>query len=248
MIKKNLLFVCVCLTGIFSSWGQNVTVIKQNEVFSISEEQKEFYYIEKEFPLTDERWLATLEGFCTNTKKSNLRNLFYDFKRMANEMGANAFFVEDFSNTTDTISVIISIFNLTEQELDDNYTLYSCNKIYVFGDWIASNSKTESPKTHEVKINKEKIKIYPLRYYEYQSDIGEKVKINVGGFSGSSYIRKGEAGKVSAYLLPGGGTLMPTATTTMGGGFSMGISFTTGSICQLDMNFGQFLAEILEKQ
>lgn len=84
MIKKNLLFVCVCLTVIFPSWGQNVTIIEQNEVFSVSEEQNEFYYIEKEFPLTNERWLATLEGFCTNTKKSNLGNLFYDFWEMAN--------------------------------------------------------------------------------------------------------------------------------------------------------------------
>ena len=242
MNKKKLLFVCVCLIGIFPLWGQKVTVIEQNEAFTVSEKQKEFYYIEKDFPLTDDRWIATLEGFCTNTKKSNLEHLFYDFWETANGMGANAFFIEDFLNVTDTIFVTVSIFNLTEQELDDNYELFSCNKIYVFGDLIASNFKTKTPKNREIKINREKIKIYPLSYYEYQSDIGEKVNISIGGLFGSAYTRIGEAGKVSVYLSLGGGTLKP-AVTPMGG---VGISFSTGSIFPLDMNFVQFLTEILK--
>ena len=243
MIKKNLLFVYVCLIGLFPLCGQNIAVIEQNETFTVSKKQKEFYYIEKDFPLTDDRWIASLEGFCTNTKKSNLEHLFYDFWKTANDMGANAFFIEDFSNATDTIFVIVSIFNLAEEELDDNYELYSCNKIYVFGDLIASNFKTKIPKNREIKINKEKIKIYPLSYYEYQSDIGEKVDISIGGFFGSGYTRIGAAGKESIYLSLGGGTIRPSVTP-MGG---VGVSFSAGSIYPLDMNFGQFLAEILEE-
>ena len=244
MIKKNLLFVYVYLIGIIPLWGQNITVIEQNEAFSASKKQKEFYYIEKDFPLADDGWIATLEGFCTNTKQSNLEHLFYNFWEMANAKGANAFFIEDFSNATDTISVIISIFDLTEEELDDNYELYSSNKIYVFGDLIAPNLKTKIPKSRGVKINKEKIKIYPLSYYEYKSRIAEKVNISVGGLIGSSYTRIGEAGKVSAYLSVGGGTLKP-AISPMGG---VGVAFSNGSIYPLDMNFGQFLAEILENR
>jgi len=242
MNAKKLLIICICLIGKFTLSGQNITVIEQNETFSVSKKQKEFYYIEKDFPLTDDGWIATLEGFCTNTKKSNLEHLFYDFWETANAMGANAFFVEDFSNTMDTIFVVVSIFNLTEKELDDNYELYSCNKIYVFGDLIASNSDTKIPKGRNISVNKEKVKVYPLSYYEYQSDINEKVNISIGGIFGSGYTRKGEAGKVSAYLSLGGGTIRP-AITPMGG---VGVNFSTGSIYPLDMNFGQFLAEILQ--
>jgi len=92
--------------------------------------------------------------------------------------------------------------------------------------------------------------IEPLNYYEYQSDIGKKVKINIGGFSGSSYIRTGEAGKVSAYLSLGSGTIRPAAALGggVGVGFTAGVSFTTGSIYPLEINFGQFLTEILKKQ
>ena len=241
-MKKNLLSVCVCLIGIFPLWGQNITVAGKSDTFAVSEKQKEFYYIEKEFPLTDDHWLATLEGFCTNTKKSNLENLFYGFWEKANAMGANSFFIEGSSNASDTTFVSISIFNLTEKELDDNYALYSCNKVYVFGDWTAPNPKAKTPKSREIKVNGEKVKIYPLNYYEYQSDIGESVSISIGGIFGSGYTRTGEAGKVSAYLSLGGGTVRP-GYTPMGG---VGISFSSGSIYPLDINFGQFLAEILD--
>ncbi|MDR0231523.1 MAG: hypothetical protein LBI82_05325 [Dysgonamonadaceae bacterium] len=242
MNAKKILIICICLISKFTLSGQNITVIEQNETFTVSEKQKEFYYIEKDFSLTDDGWIATLEGFCTNTKKSNLEHLFYDFWETANAMGANAFFIEDFSNAMDTIFVVISIFNLTEKELDDNYELYSCNKIYVFGDLITSNFNTKIPKSRNISVNKEKVKVYPLSYYEYQSDINEKVNISIGGILGSGYIRKGETGKVSAYLSLGGGTIRP-AITPMGG---VGVNFSTGSIYPLDMNFGQFLAEILQ--
>jgi hypothetical protein len=127
--------------------------------------------------------------------------------------------------------------------LDDNYALYSCNKIVIFGDLIASNFKTKIPKNREVKVNKEKIKIYPLSYYEYQSDIGEKVNLSIGGFFGSGYTRTGEAGKGSVYLSLSGGTIR-AVVRPMGG---VGVSFSNGSFSLLDMNFGQFLVEILEK-
>jgi hypothetical protein len=68
---KKLIIIYLLVTGISSLKGQNVTIIEQNENFSVSEKQEEFYYIEKDFPLTNDRWLAILDGFCTNTKKSN---------------------------------------------------------------------------------------------------------------------------------------------------------------------------------
>jgi hypothetical protein len=239
---KNLIIVSLLVIYVCSLSGQNITIIDKNESFSISGKVEEFYYIEKEFPLTNDRWIATIEGVCTNTKKSNLEILFYNFWEMANELGANSFFIDDFSFNTDTVFVTISLFNLEEKELDDNYALYPCNKIYVFGDLIASNFKTQTPKNRGIKINKEKIKIYPLSYYEYQSDIGEKVQVSIGGIFGSAYIRTGEAGKISAYLSLSGGTLRPMITP-MGG---TGIGFSSGNIYPLDMNFGQFLAEVLK--
>jgi hypothetical protein len=120
---KKIIIIYLLFTGINSLKGQNVIVIEQNENFSVPEKQEEFYYIEKDFPLTDDRWLASLDGFCTNTQKSNLERLFYDFWKTSNALGANAFFIDEFSYGTDTIFITISVFNLTEQELDDNYAL-----------------------------------------------------------------------------------------------------------------------------
>jgi len=74
MIKKILLPAYICLLGILPLRGQNITVTEQNEAFTVSEKQKEFYYIEKDFPLTDDRWLAitniiyTQNSFLINLK------------------------------------------------------------------------------------------------------------------------------------------------------------------------------------
>jgi hypothetical protein len=81
------------MIGIYPLYAQNVTVIERNDAFTVSKKQKEFYYIEKDFPLTHDRWLATLDGSCTNTKNSNLETLFYGFWETANTIGANAFFI-----------------------------------------------------------------------------------------------------------------------------------------------------------
>ena len=131
MNRKKLLFICVCLISISQLHGQSVTVIERNEAFEVSEKPKEFFYIEKEFPLPDDRRLATFEGLCANNQKSNLETLFYDFQKTANEMGANAFFIENFSSSTDTIFVTVSIYHLTEKELDATMSGGSCacNKV-----------------------------------------------------------------------------------------------------------------------
>jgi hypothetical protein len=252
-MKKQLCVYIWLLLAIVSMHGQNseqktrtvrrtapkqettITIIGQNENFAVPEKQKDFYYIEKDFPLTDDRWLATLEGFCTNTKKSNLEDLFYDFWETANESGANSFYIDDFSTTQDMISVTISVFNLTEEELDANYELYPANNLYVFGDLIASSSN----KGRNFSVNKEKITVYPLSYYHYQSAVGEKVNISVGGVFGSGYTRIGEENKPSVYLSLGGLKVRPGVNS--GGA---GLSFSTGSIYPIDMNFGQFLVAI----
>ncbi|GHU71837.1 hypothetical protein FACS189413_14070 [Bacteroidia bacterium] len=256
MKKQLCVYLCLVL-AIVSIQGQNseqktrtvrrttieqktaITIIEQNEDFAVSEKQQEFYFIEEAFPQDNNRWLATLEGYCTNTKKSNLENLFYDFWKTANELGANSFYIDDFYNTPDSISVTISVFNLTEKELDENYALYPCNNLYVFGDLITSPSN----KGRNFTVNKEKITVYPLSYYLYRSDEGEKVNISIGGVFGSGYTRKAEANKPSIYLSLGGLKVRPGITP--GGA---GLSFSTGSIFPLDMNFGQFLVEILKDE
>jgi hypothetical protein len=93
-------------------------------------------------------------------------------------------------------------------------------------------------------LNNEKITIYPCRYYVYQSDIGEKVNVSIGGIFGSGYTRKGEEGKVSIYLSLGGFNVRPGVGISGG----VGLRFSAGEIYPLDMNFGQFLTEILEEQ
>jgi hypothetical protein len=218
---------------------QRVEIVDQNENFTMDEKQEEFYYIEKEFPLSNDRWLATLDGFCTNTQKSTLEDLFLDFWETANTLGANSFFIDDFFNTPDTTFVTISVFNLTESELDANYELYPHNRIYVFGDMVRSKA---TAKGQTIKFNSEKIILYPLKYYTYQNAVGEESSVSIGGIFGSKYVLEGKEDNLPVYLSFGG---LKVAPALHSGG--VGLNFSSGSIYPFFMNFGQFLVEILEE-
>jgi hypothetical protein len=139
---------------------QEIRIIEQNENFVFPGQQEEFYYIENDFSPQDASWVASLEGFCFHTQKSNLAHLFFDLWKAAGELGANSFFVEEIYSGTDTISVRIAVFYLTEKEIDANFELYPKNRIYIFGDLTNLEAKEKS-----IKINGEKVKIYPLKYY-----------------------------------------------------------------------------------
>ncbi|MDR3244944.1 MAG: hypothetical protein LBT50_00745 [Prevotellaceae bacterium] len=238
---RKLITILALFSTFSPSWGQKIIIVEQNANFTMEEKQGEFYYIEKAFPLTNDRWIATLEGFCTNTKKSTLEDLFFDFLETANTLGANAFFIDDFSNAPDTTFVTISVFNLTENELDANYKLYPYNMIYLFGDMLRPHAVVKGTK---IKLNSEKIILQPLEYYAYQNAVGKKAGISIGGFFGTKYVLTGKENKLPVYLSFGG--LRAAPAVGIGGG--IGLNFNTGSIHPFPMNFGQFLVEILERE
>lgn len=217
---------------------QEIRIIEQNENFAFPGQQEEFYYIENDFSPQDANWVASLEGLCMHTKKSNLAHLFFDFWEAANELGANSFFVEEIYSGTDTIAIRIAVFYLTEEEIDANFELYPKNRIYIFGD-LTNHSKA---KEKNIKINGEKVNVYPLSYYEHCNSIGQETVVSIGGFMGSKYILKGKEGQLSVYMTLSGFEMAPEARMS-----GLGVSFSTGGIHPLDMNLGQFLVVILQE-
>jgi hypothetical protein len=214
-----------------------IAIIEQNEDFVFPGQQEEFYYIKDGFFPQESSWIASLEGFCSNTRKSNLSHLFFDFKESANKLGGNSFFFEEIYSGTDTVSVRIAVFYLTEEELDDNLALYPENEIYIFGDWTNSKAKWKT-----VKINGKKIKIDPFKYYVHHNSVGQKAVVSIGGLAGSKYILTGKEGQLPVYITLGGFEMAPVE-----GMNSMGVSFRTGSIHPLTMNLGQFLSVVLQE-
>jgi len=148
----------VCSILIFVAIGQEVDILDLNYDFSKEEESQEFYYIAEEFSLPAEKWVARIKGVCSTTAESNLERLFARFYKMNRKMGANSFVVDSSMIAADTITVFLSLYHLSEEELGVNWELYPCNRIYVFGDLILS----KSPKSRQIKINQESIKIEPL--------------------------------------------------------------------------------------
>jgi hypothetical protein len=253
---KRQLWLCICLFLFFVSLqGQNteqkkihtvkrtasaekkpaITIIEQNDNFVFPGQQEEFYYIENDFSPPDTSWIASMEGFCFNTKKSNLVHLFFNFQEAANKLGANSFYVEEIYTVPDTIFIRISVFYLTEKEIDDNFELYPKNRIYIIGDCINLKEKN-------IKINGEKVKIQPLKYFVQSNSVGEETVVSIGGFTGSKYILEGKEEALPVYITLSGFEIAPMARMN-----GIGISFSTGGIHPLDMNLGQFLVAILQE-
>jgi hypothetical protein len=242
---KTVVCLVLFLSSIVAASGQDVDILDLNHDFFKEEESKEFYYVAEDYPLSLENWVASIRGVCLTTNESNLERMFDRFYRMNQKMGANSFKVDSSLIAADSITVFISLYHLSDEELDANWDLYPCNRVYVFGDVICS----ESSKSRRVKINKESVGIAPLTYAMFQNEIGEKVNVSIGGFFGAKYSAKGKEGKESVYISLGGGSVSPVAVPTMSRpgmpGAGIGVQVSTGSLIRLDMNYGQFLEAIL---
>ncbi|MCD7974042.1 MAG: hypothetical protein LUG18_15505 [Candidatus Azobacteroides sp.] len=235
MKRKITLLSLLLIT--FSGWAQQVTILEQREIPE-PEEQEEFYYIPGEFAPVAEAWIGKLQSTCTHTKNATLEDIFLSLWETANLLGANAFFIEEYTHAQGNTSVTIAIFYLEEEEVEEMYEFYPTNTIYIFGELKADAKKKG------VKVNKEKVEIEPLKYYAYQQPLNEKATVSVGGMFGTKYIRKGEEGQPSVFLTLGGFSAAPA----VGGGGSIGVNFSTGSIFPFSDNFGMFLIEILEEE
>jgi hypothetical protein len=230
-----------------SVFSQEITFFEQNNHFLSSEEQTVFCYISKDLDAIIGTTIATANlQIQKSGKKNYLSVTFYTLWKEANMMGANAFYINkiDFSEETKIYDIDVELWFLDNREIMDNLKLYPKNLIVVFGD---INTKMENI-GKAFKVNKEGYTAMPYTFSTYPHKAGEKTKINVGGFSGMTSTFIGQEGILPVFLCVGGGTVAPFAgySVAPSGGSVIGVSFTTGSIVQVDTNFGMFLMEVLK--
>ncbi|MDR0864051.1 MAG: hypothetical protein LBO74_03850 [Candidatus Symbiothrix sp.] len=80
---KRLLITFTFIFACSLSRGQNVAIIEENADFAITEKQTEFYYIEKEFSLSNDGWLATyVFGDLTHSDTNKGRNIKFNTEKI----------------------------------------------------------------------------------------------------------------------------------------------------------------------
>ena len=226
--------VIICFTVVSrSSYAQKIQIIEKNDNYIKKEKVDKFEFINKNLSLTNCEKIAVLKGYSTNTGKIIL---FRKFKKMSNKFGANSYFIDNVEHASDTIYVEISVYYLDNATLEDNLKMYPQNMVYVFGDFDVKKGKTM-----KFKINGENVELAPFEYIESQNEVGKYFIVSIGGFLGAKVDIIGREERLPEYVALGG--------AGVGSGNSgQSVSFHSGEIYPLKMNFGQFLIHILKKK
>jgi len=234
---KHRLFFLFSIIPVFS-FGQTIEVLEKKSSDRETLVTKEFHYVLKDTNLSTLEKTGTLKGKVTNAKHESIVEVFNALWDTANELGSNSFQIEQVEfNSINSIIITISIYSLTEIQIDSIYSFYPLNMIYIIGDL---NPKALEFKPKTIKVNGIKVQLPPSKYLSYQNKIGEEITVGIGGLMGAKMWIKGKNKRLPTYLS------MNSFGVGPGNPGEIGMSFNTGRIYYVDMNFGQFLVEILE--
>ncbi|MBE8714970.1 hypothetical protein [Sphingobacterium hungaricum] len=224
------------IASLLFSKAQEIQVLK--EVDTIQHLSKnEFHLIEEDFDLSEKEPLSILKGISQKLKKDNLESLYYKLAAEANELGANAFTIEEFMSNADSIVLKINVFYLDKHELAENRLLIPYNMICIFGDI------DNKPESKNIRFNGDKIIVNPMEYVSHQNEIGEKSTISIGGLIGTKGSIVGREQKESLYYSLKGFSLTD-APYTYG---QPTIGFNNGTFHLVPLNFARFLIHVLKQ-
>lgn len=236
-MTKILQFMFLFIT--LNSFSQNIEVLKSFEDFKFLSKPSEFYYLDKKLDSLNSMKIALIKGVFKNSKKTNLSEIFASIWKFSNSVGANSYRIESKSLNLkqDSSFVVLSIYFTNPCYLKENFDLYPKNNIYIVGS-LNYNSKTLS----ELKVNNKYAYVGSLEYMGFQNQVGETMKINIGGAMGSTVKITGNENKDSEFFSTSGISVRP------GYNFSqIGIEISSGMLYKVEPNFGYFLIEFLNK-
>lgn len=232
---KKLSILILAILTLTTVPGQNVQVVNK---YTEAENHtvQTFDLIDNAFNLTGKQKVATLKGFSLNTGKPTIATLFNSFWNNANKLGGNSFTLDSVSNSNDSIVIVLTVYYLNEEDVKTNVELYPKNMVYVIGDI----DKRQKSKT--IKFNDRKLVLHPMAYLSYQNTVGGEAIVSIGGILGTKAWIVGKEGRLPTHLSVNGFAVGPGSFNTVS------VSFNTGRIYPVDLNFGQFLVNVLNEQ
>jgi hypothetical protein len=241
-MKKLILLILQTLFVCLTAFAQNVEVLGDAKLNLPKNKTEEFYFLNTEIDTTQLTYIAHLKASRLNTKDAGIDLLFLTLKNEAQARGANAFRLVDWqinSPQFDKNYLTIAIYQANPLMLEQNQQFFPKNMIYVFGNIDSPQSK---PK--KVALNGQKIAIEPMKYLAYQNKIDEEATLSVGGITGMKFWIKGKEGRLPNFYSLSGFGVGPG----MGNVGTIGLSFNTGRIYPVDIDFGSILIKVLKEQ
>jgi hypothetical protein len=233
---KLFIVLGICLFSI-SAFGQSIEVLELNKKYQKEYVYKPFKALNKRFDITELNKIAVLKGSVTQSVFVN--DLLSSFWNKANQFGANSFIVDSVHKTHNKIEVCISVFCLTDEQMEKNSKLFASNKIFVFG-----NVKEFGGKKRTIKVNGEKEVLSPFEYLSIKNEVGHRTDISIGGFMGSRISFKGEKQCKPVFLSLQGLNFQ----SFVGADGSLGTVISTGDIHKVDHELGNFMIHIFNEK
>ena len=235
-MKSFLLTVLITCSSLVSS--QELQVLTQSNALFKTQPQ-DFNFLSDSTSIAKAIAVAKIKA--TGSLK-NITYLYYTIKNKAQEMGANAFQLEQFTKLDDkTGELILSTYYATDDPHRANTLYLPQNQLYLFG-----YDDLTSHKTQGYKINGVKHEIESGAYAAYSLKEGEEYKINKGGFTGMTFwLRGGTAGE-STFLSFSGIGLNGADYAMYPNG--IGVSINTGKINNVDPNLALLLLKLYHEQ
>jgi hypothetical protein len=185
----------------------------------------------------------------TSKDGEDLTKLYHAIKQKAINQGANCFRLKNFSrdSTTGTMALILSTYHGDQAFIERNAQKREKNTVYILSDGDFSS------KSYTFKINGVKREIKSGSFFKHKIEEKGSVKINKGGFFGTTvYNRWVENGNSKFYSLSGFGLVNSSFGTSISpmnyGRPGVGVSFTTGKLNLLNENIGFLMTRILKEQ
>lgn len=244
-MKVVLTFLFFVFINVGLIQGQAIEQIYLNQDYTKQEKIKDFEYIDAQMDLSDIDKIADYQIQIDKSGKDNLGSVFGKLWKEASKLGANAYALNTISFQNGQYQVLLSLYYLNEEQMQENFSYYDQNIVVVFGDLNTTNEE----KFKSCKVNGQKVEIAPYTYSLFKNEIGSKIKISVGGLLGSSVSIKGADSKLGSCYSLGGLSLMPSGGAVVGSGGSgmgVGINISTGNIYPMGLNFGLFVMTILD--
>ncbi len=236
-MKNNKLILALIAFLAFSNLvlAQNVEVLHRAERLPEYEAER-FSFIAPDSDTSRLQFVATLRATGVG-KNANLELVFNKLREKAQTLGGNAFKLRQFSRIDEIPKSILTldVYFASDSALKLNHEKHSKNMVYIIG------SPEKSDKTYSFKIDNLKKEIKGGTFYRHENKEGQEIKINKGGFTGTTVWIKWKKNKPATFLTLSGMSVLNTPPPPG----QMGASITTGRIYYLDENLGYLLLNLL---
>jgi hypothetical protein len=244
MDLKCKLLLCSMLLAAFFCQAQTLTV-KNKSAKKFGPVRPDFRFINASLDTSSIEPVATIKVSCIRNT-GNVASLFGEIKEKANELGANAFRLNEYEKGSGVNThLILDVYYATDSILKLNTSLHPKNLVYIFPE----QSGALIERTQKVFINDTAVEFAPNEVLVYTLQENESIKINKRGLiKGNDTTIKWAPNAAATYLSLE--ELKYNANINRGGGIEIGVKIKPSMFIAMNRNLGYLLLQTVftEKQ